>query len=117
MFFSLASLGLPGLSGFVAEFLALIGAYGPWRWQTTVSVLGVVVAAAYMLKVVRQVLLGPLNAKWKSLPDMNWREVASLTPILLIVLALGVYPLLLLRLQDTALQQVIAHVLGQPWQR
>ena len=117
IFFSLASLGLPGLSGFVAEFLALLGAYGPWQWQTTVSVLGVVVAAAYMLKVVRQVLLGPLNAKWTSLTDMNRRELASLTPLLLVVLALGVYPLLLLRVQSTALEQVIAHVLGQPWQR
>ncbi|MBI4342492.1 MAG: NADH-quinone oxidoreductase subunit M [Candidatus Omnitrophica bacterium] len=117
IFFSLASLGLPGLSGFVAEFLALIGAYGRWTWQTTVSVLGVVVAAAYMLKVIRQVLLGPLNTRWAALPDMTGREVISLAPLLLVVLALGVYPLLLLQIQDTALQQVIAHVLGQPWQR
>jgi NADH:ubiquinone oxidoreductase subunit 5 (subunit L)/multisubunit Na+/H+ antiporter MnhA subunit len=82
IFFSLASLGLPGLSGFVAEFLTLVGAFGVWPWQTAVSVLGIVLAAVYMLKVVRAVLLGPLNETWKSLPDMSPREILSLAPLL-----------------------------------
>jgi NADH-quinone oxidoreductase subunit M len=112
-FFSLASLGLPGLSGFVAEFLSLAGGFGVWRWQTIVSVLGIVVAAAYMLKVIRQVLLGPLNEQWRSLADMSPREVLSLTPLLLLVLALGVYPLGLLALQDGALTRLILHVVGR----
>jgi len=112
VFFSLASLGLPGLSGFVAEFLSLVGAFGVWRWQTIVSVIGVVVAAAYMLKVIQQVLLGPLNEQWKALPEINAREVASLMPLLLIILALGVYPLLMLVIQDGALQHLLAHVTG-----
>ncbi len=110
MFFSLASLGLPGLSGFVAEFLSLLGTYGVWRWQAVVSVIGIVVAAAYMLKVIQQVLLGPLNEQWRSLPDMNLREIVSLAPLLLLVLAVGVYPLLILRLQDVALHQLVPHV-------
>ena len=117
LFFSLGSLGLPGLSGFVAEFLAFVGAFGLWRWQTAVSVIGVVVAAAYMLKVIRQILLGPLNPKWASLPDMTPREVFSIAPLLLAVLALGVYPRLLLTIQDPALQQAVAQVLGQAWMR
>ena len=113
VFFSLASLGLPGLSGFVSEFLSLIGAFGPWRVQTMLSVLGIVVAAAYMLKVLQQVLLGPLKDKWRSLTDMTTRELATVVPLLVIVLALGVYPLLLLRLQDPALTQLVSHVLGR----
>ncbi len=113
VFFSLASLGLPGLSGFVAEFLSLLGAFGVWRWQTVVSVLGIVIAAAYMLKVIRQVLLGPLNERWRSIPDMTWWEWMTLAPLLVAVLALGVYPLLLLRLQEPSLQQLIAHVTGR----
>jgi NADH-quinone oxidoreductase subunit M len=113
VFFSLASLGLPGLSGFVAEFLALIGSFPVWRWQTSVSVIGIVVAAAYMLKVVRQVLQGPLNEKWKSLADMTPREVLTLAPLLLLILALGVYPLWLVNLQDASLTQLILHVAGR----
>ena len=112
MFFSLASLGLPGLSGFVGEFLSLIGAFGPWRWQTIVSVLGIVVTAAYMLKVIQQVLLGPLNEKWRTLTDINPREIVSLAPLLIIILAIGVYPLLLLNLQDGAINRLITHVVG-----
>ncbi len=114
IFFSLASLGLPGLSGFVAEFLSLVGTFGVWRWQTVVSVLGIVVAAAYMLKVIRQILLGPLNEKWRALPDATLREVCSLVPLLLLTVAVGVYPLLVLQLQDGALRQLVAHVLGHP---
>ena len=112
-FFSLASLGLPGLSGFVAEFLSLVGGFDVWRWQTVVSVLGIVVAAAYMLKVVRQILLGPLNEKWRALADMSPREILSLTPLLLLVLALGVYPLGLIALQDPALMRLLLHVTGR----
>jgi len=110
MFFSLASLGLPGLSGFVAEFLSLIGAFGVWRWHTMISMLGIVIAAAYMLKVIRQVLLGPLNEKWRALTDVNLRELVTLVPLLLLVLAVGVYPLFVLQIQDGAIQQLLAHI-------
>ncbi len=109
-FFSLASLGLPGLSGFVGEFLSLLGGFGVWRWQTVVSVLGVLGAAAYMLKVMRQVLLGPVNPRWHTLPDVNRRELLSLLPLLALVLAIGVSPMLLMRLQDASLMALIGRV-------
>ena len=112
MFFALASLGLPGLSGFVGEFLSLLGAFGVWRWQTVVSVLGIVAAAAYMLKVVQQILLGPLNERWRSLSDINGREIVSLAPLVVLIVAIGVYPLILIHLQDHALQRLILHVVG-----
>jgi NADH-quinone oxidoreductase subunit M len=112
MCFSLASLGLPGLSGFVSEFLSLVGAFGVWRWQTIVSVAGIVVAAAYMLKVIQQVLLGPLNERWRSIPDMTPWELISLVPLLLIIVAVGVYPPAMLRLQEPAILQLLRHVLG-----
>ncbi len=115
IFFSLASLGLPGLSGFVAEFLSLVGAFRVERLQalTMISVIGIVVAAAYMLKVIRDVLLGPLNEKWKTLSDMSLREVVSLAPLLAAVLAVGLFPLLILTIQDGAVRQLIAHVTGR----
>jgi len=109
-FFSLASLGLPGLSGFVSEFLALVGTFGVWRWQTAISVIGIVVTAAFMLTVLQRVLLGPLNERWKHLPDMNRVELISLVPLLVIILLVGVYPLVVLHLQDASMQALIQHV-------
>ena len=66
-----------------------------------------------MLKVLRAVLLGPLNERWKALPDISLREVCTLVPLVGLVLALGVYPLLLISLQDGALQQLLLHIAGQ----
>ncbi len=112
MFFSLALLGLPGLAGFVGEFMTLAGTFGVWRWQTAVSVLGVVVTAAYTLTAVQRVLLGPLNAKWQALADINLREILTVAPLLLGTLALGVYPLALLSLQDGAVVRLLRHMAG-----
>ncbi|MBI3997369.1 MAG: NADH-quinone oxidoreductase subunit M [Candidatus Omnitrophica bacterium] len=115
IFFSLGSLGLPGLSGFVAEFLSLVGAFRVPQLQlfTMVSLIGIVLAAAYMLKVIQQVLLGPLNEKWKSLSDINAREILTLVPLLVLVIAVGVYPLFVLQIQDAPLRALIAHVTGR----
>ena len=110
IFFSLASLGLPGLSGFVAEFLSLAGVFGKYPPATMMATLGIVMAAAYTLKVIRQVLLGPLNEKWKALSDMTLWERLTLAPLLVSVLALGVFPILLLKLQETAVVQFIEHL-------
>lgn len=111
-FFSLASLGLPGLSGFVSEFLSLVGTFGVWQWQTIVSVLGIIVTAAFMLTVLQRVLLGPLNERWKSLADMNGLELMTLVPLLVIILVIGLYPLSMLHLQDTSIRMLIQHVSG-----
>ncbi|MBI4343352.1 MAG: NADH-quinone oxidoreductase subunit M [Candidatus Omnitrophica bacterium] len=112
VFFGMASLGLPGLSGFVGEFLSLAGAFGVWKWQTVVSVLGIVGAAAYILTALQRVLLGPLNERWRALPDMTARELATLVPLLALVLLVGIYPLWLMSLQEASLLQLIAHVKG-----
>jgi len=59
------------------------------------------------------VLLGPLNERWKSLPDLTPWEELTLAPLLLAVLALGVFPLLLLQVQEPSLQRLLAHVIGR----
>ncbi|MBI3323675.1 MAG: NADH-quinone oxidoreductase subunit M [Candidatus Omnitrophica bacterium] len=110
IFFSLASLGLPGLSGFVSEFMSLVGTFPTHRFATTVSVLGIIVAAAYMLMVIQRVLLGPLNEKWRQLPDMTARERVTLIPLLLIILAVGLYPLLMLQVQGAGIQALLEQV-------
>jgi len=112
IFFSLASLGLPGLSGFIGEFMTLVGTFSIHSWQTVVSVIGIVAAAAYMLKVMKDVLLGPLNDKWKQLRDINIRERLSLIPLLILVLLIGIFPLLMLQVQEYGIQALIVHILG-----
>lgn len=92
VFFSLASLGLPGLSSFVSEFLVLLGAFNIFRLITIVSVSGIVIAAGYYLYMIQRILLGPLNTKWFAIPEINTRELISVIPLMIIVLALGVYP-------------------------
>ncbi len=112
IFFGMASLGLPGLSGFVGEFLSLLGAYGPLQKWVLVAVIGIVVTAAYTLTAVQRVLLGPLNEKWKALSDVNARELLTIVPLLLLTLAIGVYPLFLISLQDSAIQRFLTSVLS-----
>ncbi len=112
-FFSLASLGLPGLSGFVSEFLSLVGTFGTYRVPTVISVTGIVITAAYMLTVLQRVLLGSLNERWKTLPDITRRELVTLIPLLVVVLVVGVYPLAVLHLQDRSIHALLHHVIGR----
>jgi NADH-quinone oxidoreductase subunit M len=89
-----ASLGLPGLAGFVGEVLVFLGAFQvePLRWITVVSVSGVVLTAGYFLWAYQRMFLGPLNPKYATLPDANAREKFTLIPLAVLVLALGLYP-------------------------
>jgi NADH-quinone oxidoreductase subunit M len=80
---------------------------------TVISVLGIVVAAAYMLKVIQQVLLGPLKDQWRSLPDMTLQELVSLIPLLLVILAIGLYPLLILQFQDGSINALLTHMMDR----
>ncbi|NJM66522.1 MAG: NADH-quinone oxidoreductase subunit M [Acaryochloris sp. RU_4_1] len=112
VFFSLASLGLPGLSGFVSEFLVLLGSYEYSKIYTAFACLGIILAASYLLFMVRRVLLGPLNPQWESLPDINTREIVTLVPLLIITLGIGLYPRYILSFFVPTLQQLLANIGG-----
>jgi NADH-quinone oxidoreductase subunit M len=87
-----ASLGLPGLAGFVSEFLCFLGAFAHWKLLTAVSVLGILATAAFFLRMLEKVFLGPFNAKWAALTDMDARELCALAPLAALTILLGVYP-------------------------
>ncbi|MBI3552772.1 MAG: NADH-quinone oxidoreductase subunit M [Elusimicrobia bacterium] len=87
-----ASLGLPGLAGFISEFFCFLGAFQAWKVYAAVSVLGVLATAAFFLRMMEKVFLGPFNNKWAGLTDMNARELASIVPLTVMTVALGVYP-------------------------
>ncbi|WP_221791838.1 NADH-quinone oxidoreductase subunit M [Aquisediminimonas sediminicola] len=93
LFFTMASIGLPGTSGFVGEFLALVGAYEANSLVAFIATTGVILGAAYMLYLYRRVVYGPLDkADVAAMPDMNKREWLILAPIAAVTLWMGVYP-------------------------
>jgi NADH-quinone oxidoreductase subunit M len=109
----MASLGLPGLAGFVSEFLCFLGAFGQpeFRVWVVLSVIGIVVTAAFFLKLIKDVFLGEFNAKWEGkLSDMTARELVTTVPLAVLTLVLGVYPKLALRLMDASLIDLIHKV-------
>lgn len=95
-FFSLASLGLPGMSGFISEFLTLLGSYQYSKLATGLATIGIILAASYLLYMIQRVLLGKLNPKWTKLPDIHVSEVITLVPLMVFILGIGVYPKLIL---------------------
>lgn len=110
--FALASLGLPGLSGFVSEFLSLLGAYPVFKLITLLSLIGMIITAAYFLYMLQRVLLGPLNEKWAKIIDINRVELCTLVPLTIITIAIGVYPLIALKYQATAITALLQRVGG-----
>ncbi|MEK7747299.1 MAG: proton-conducting transporter membrane subunit, partial [Elusimicrobiota bacterium] len=95
-----ASLGLPGLAGFISEFLCFLGAFPAWKMYTILSVSGILVTAAFFLRMIQRVFLGPLNQKWAGLPDMDARELIAVVPLSILTVALGVWPRWALDLMD-----------------
>jgi NADH-quinone oxidoreductase subunit M len=116
----MASLGLPGLAGFISEFLCFLGGFGGafgghnFRLWTTLSVIGILVTAAFFLKMLKMVLMGDFNPKWEGkLSEMSPRELVTIVPLVVLTVALGVYPSLALRLMDNTIGQLIRAVSGQ----
>ena len=93
MFFTLASVGLPGLSGFVGEFLVLVGTFKANTWVAFLATTGIILGAAYALWLYRKIIFGELTKdSLKGILDMNRREIALFLPLILITLWMGIYP-------------------------
>jgi NADH-quinone oxidoreductase subunit M len=93
LFFTLASVGLPGLSGFVGEFLVLLGAFKANTWVAFLAATGLILGAAYALWLYRKIVFGELTKdSLKGILDMNGREIAIFLPLVLLTLWMGVYP-------------------------
>ncbi len=93
MLFTMASIGLPGTSGFVGEFLSLAGIYEASSWAAFVCTTGIILGAAYMLYLYRRVVFGELTKDdVRAMPDLNAREWAIMAPLAAVTLWMGVYP-------------------------
>jgi NADH-quinone oxidoreductase subunit M len=111
MFFILASVGLPGTSGFVGEFLVLLGAYQVSTWATTLATSGMVLGAAYALWLYRRVVFGALvKPKLKAITDLTWPEIIAFSPLVAGVFILGIYPMPLLTMMEASVANVIDQV-------
>ncbi len=106
----LASIGLPGLSGFVSEYLILIGTFGTHAWWGAVATTGVLAAAVYLLWAYQRVFHGRAEGANASITDLNAKERWVLVPVVVLILALGVFPKPVLDRITPSVQQLIHHV-------
>ena len=103
----LSSLALPGLSSFVSEFLVLVGTYTRYPVAAVIATFGIILAALYILIPVQKALHGPTTAGNENLPDLNKREIAAITPVIALIVALGFYPKPALEIINPAAQVTI----------
>ena len=108
---ALSSIGLPGLNGFVGEFLVLLGSFGRHPWATGLATTGVIFAAAYLLWALQRILYNPLDKpENRSLTDLNLRELVVLAPLLAGIVWLGLYPAPVLRRMESSAQRYVESV-------
>jgi len=116
---SMASLGLPGLAGFISEFLCFMGSFSTeasqirifgavpiYKFFTALSVIGILVTAAFFLKMIQKIFLGPLNEKWKDLKDMTALELVTIVPLIILTVIIGVWPHWIIRTMDATVQSM-----------
>jgi NADH-quinone oxidoreductase subunit M len=108
MVFTLANLGLPGTSGFIGEFLTLLGTFRVNNWVTTFATLGTIFSAAYALWLYRKMIFGRLEKPSLSrIKDLGWREIVILAPLVVLTIVFGVYPKPILDVSAVSVAQLI----------
>jgi len=93
-----SSLGLPGLNGFVGEFLIFKGTFGLVWWAAAAGAIGIFVTAVFLLNVIQKVFAGPVGERWSKFPDLTAGEILTVAPAIAILFVLGLYPQVLISL-------------------
>ena len=100
----LASLGLPTMSGFVAELMVFLGAFERFEVATILGVIGILLSAGYILWMVRRIMFGPKSERWADLPDAtSWWEQVPIVTMLAVIIAVGIFPAVLIDVIDQAI--------------
>ncbi|HBG74373.1 MAG TPA: hypothetical protein DDW79_02785 [Anaerolineae bacterium] len=103
IFTSMASLGLPGLNGFVSEFLVVRGSFPILTVYTVIAMIGLLFTGAYILKGIKKVLHGPLNEHWVGhMTEINTREIVVMVPLMALILVIGIWPAWILEVINKA---------------
>lgn len=108
----LASLGLPGLSGFVAEMLVFLGTFFVWGWPTAIAVFGIVLTAGYILWMIQRVLFGPALPRYADLGDATLVEAVPVVALIIAIVVVGVYPAILTDVFNTEIASMVATRFG-----
>ncbi|HTD20626.1 MAG TPA: NADH-quinone oxidoreductase subunit M [Ktedonobacteraceae bacterium] len=106
-FAGLASLGLPGLAGFVAEYITFTSSFQVWTTITAISVFTMILTASYLLWMLKRVFYGPFNQKWNWLPDANLRETIPLFALAAVIVFVGIYPKFFIDVITPSLTQIM----------
>jgi NADH-quinone oxidoreductase subunit M len=121
-----ASLGLPGLNGFISEAMVFLGMWDPtsylqadvlgegisYRWMIFAALPGIVLTAAYILWTIQRVFMGTVREDQAHFPDLNWRELVAIVPLAILCIVLGVYPNLVLQYLDPTLKVLVEAIRG-----
>jgi NADH-quinone oxidoreductase subunit M len=109
MVFTLANVGLPGTSGFIGEFLTLVGAFRANTWVAFLATSGVILSAAYALYLYRRMIYGPLEKpSLRAITDLNYRELLVFAPLVLLVILFGFYPAPLLDVTAVSVKKLVS---------
>ncbi|EMF01102.1 NADH:ubiquinone oxidoreductase subunit M [Streptomyces mobaraensis NBRC 13819 = DSM 40847] len=106
----LATLSLPGLAPFVSEFLVLVGTFTRYPVAGAIATVGIVLAALYVLVLYQRTMTGPVKEPVKGMPDLRVRELVVVTPLIALLLFLGVYPKPVTRILDPAVEHTMSQV-------
>jgi NADH-quinone oxidoreductase subunit M len=110
----LSSVGLPGLNGFVGEFLILAGSFKSAPRAATIAATGVILAAIYLLWLVQKVFFGPItNEENRNVRDIAWNEVAALVPLVVLMVWIGVHPNTFLKKMEPSVKHLLATIEGE----
>lgn len=105
-----SSLGLPGLNGFIGEFLLLKGTFALAPWAATVSLIGLMITAVFLLNLIQRVFTGALNERWLAFPDLTRGERLALAPVVALMFLLGLCPQVLLQFVNPTAMQLAQHL-------
>lgn len=105
-----ASLGLPGLNGFVGEFLIFKGVFALTPWAAVLSALGLLVTAVFLLTLMQKIFQGPLTDRWARFSDLSWKETLIVLPAIALMFFLGVHPQALIGLINETTLELVANL-------
>ncbi len=106
----LSSIGLPGLNGFVGEYLTLLGAFMAHRWWAVVATAGVILAALYLLWAYQRVFHGPAEGHNAEMPDLRFSEGLVMLPLIALIVFMGIYPKPVLERMEPSVEELIDHI-------
>lgn len=109
---ALASLGLPGMSGFISELQVFIGVFQEWRVIGYIGIIGIILTAVYLLRATLQTTFGPMKEKWETAKDLNGWEYIPVIVLLFAIIVIGIYPNVIAEPLQTVLETILLGIGG-----